>query len=127
MTGVSLPTGSQTMNGASFMSEVHGSRDSRPRMGPQMNRGDLVFCDVCVDLGSPEVGVSEHGLNGAQIGAPPEKVGSERMAELVRRDRRPDPGRCRVALQEHPEALPRHLLSATDERDGGRRVSQRTR
>src|SRR5258706_7901349 len=36
----------------------------------------------------------------------------ERVAQLVRRDRRRDAGAARVALQELPEALPRHPYAA---------------
>ena len=39
--------------------------------------------DVGVDLGSADVGVAEHSLDGAEVGAVHEKVGGEAVAEGV--------------------------------------------
>ena len=42
--------------------------------------------DVGVDLRGGDVGVAEHGLDRAQVGAALEQMGRERVAQLVRGD-----------------------------------------
>ena len=44
---------------------------------------EVLVGDVSVDLGGGDVGVAEHGLDGAEVGAIHEKVGSEAVAEGV--------------------------------------------
>lgn len=48
-----------------------------------MDLAEVGIGDVRVDLGGGDVSVSEHGLDGAKVGAVHEKVGGERMAEGV--------------------------------------------
>lgn len=54
--------------------------------------------DVGVDLGGGDVGVAEHGLDGADVGAVHEEVGSETVAEGVRGDVFGDAGFFGVGL-----------------------------
>ncbi len=48
-----------------------------------MNFAEVGVGDVGVDLGSADVGVTEHGLDAAEVGAVHEEVGGERVAESV--------------------------------------------
>ena len=71
--------------------------------------------DVRVDLRRRDVGVAEHRLHRAQVGAALDEVGRERVAQLVRRDvaaREPHAGASRVAAQQLPEPLARHRPAA---------------
>src|SRR5258706_14955480 len=52
--------------------------------------------EVRVHLRGADIGVAEHGLHCAQVGAALEELGRERGAQLVRRDRFSDAGRDRV-------------------------------
>lgn len=45
-----------------------------------MDSGEVVDADVCVALGGGEVAVSEHGLDGAEVGAVFEHVGGHGVA-----------------------------------------------
>ena len=47
---------------------------------------EVLAVDVGVDLGGGEVGVAEHLLDRAEVGAALEQVGGEAVAERVRRD-----------------------------------------
>ena len=51
-----------------------------------MDFAKVLVGDVGVDLGGGNVGVAEHGLNGAEIGAVHEEVGGEGVTEGVRGD-----------------------------------------
>src|SRR5262245_14034756 len=72
---------------------------------------DTRATDLRVDLSRRDVGVSEHRLDGAQIGAALDEVGRERVTQLVRRDvaggksytRAP-----RIVAKQLPERLARH-------------------
>lgn len=61
--------------------------------------------DVRVDLGGRDVGMTEHGLHRAEVGAPFEEVRREAMAQFVRVDVLHDPRDGRVSLDVLPERL----------------------
>ena len=64
---------------------------------------------VGVDLRGREVGVAEHRLHRAQVGAAFEQVGREGVAQHVRRDALArDPRAARQLAQPREEVLPRH-------------------
>src|SRR6516225_5041595 len=67
---------------------------------------------VRVDLRRRKVTVPEQHLHDAQIGAVVQKVGSEGVAERVRRELLGDAGLARVTLDDVPEGLPRHAVAA---------------
>ncbi len=56
--------------------------------------------DVGVDLGSADVGMAEHGLDGAEVSAVHEEVGGEAVAESVRGDMLRDAGFFCVGLDD---------------------------
>lgn len=56
--------------------------------------------DVGVDLGSADVGMAEHGLDGAEVSAVHEEVGGEAVAESVRGDVFRDAGLLCVGLDD---------------------------
>src|SRR2546425_12417898 len=60
-----------------------------------------------VDLGRCDVGVAEHGLHGAQVGAALEQMAREGVAEHVRRHLGPESGARRGAADDDPERLAR--------------------
>src|SRR5215470_14938896 len=62
---------------------------------------------VRVDLRRREVAVPEQHLHDTQICAMVQEMGSEGMAERVRRELLGDAGLARVALDDVPEGLPR--------------------
>src|ERR1700759_1537018 len=59
---------------------------SRPGEKPVVEGAQVAARQVRVDLGRADVGVAQHGLHGAQIGAALDEVGRERVPQLVRRD-----------------------------------------
>src|SRR3954465_8880246 len=59
---------------------------------------------VRVDLRRGQIGVTEHQLNRAQIGAALEEVRRERVPQDVRADRRRQSGGARVPFENLPEA-----------------------
>lgn len=56
--------------------------------------------DVGVDLGGADVGVAEHGLDGAEVGAVHEEVGGEAVTEGVGGDVFRDAGFFGVGLDD---------------------------
>ncbi len=56
--------------------------------------------DMGVDLGGADVGVAEHGLNGAEVGAVHEEVGGEAVTEGVGGDVFRDAGLLCVGLDD---------------------------
>jgi hypothetical protein len=78
-----------------------------------VGRPQVVLGDVRVDLGRSEVGVTQHGLDRAKIRAAAEKMGRERMPQLVWRGQGYDPCRHRVAPDHSPEALARETPGPT--------------
>src|SRR3989442_1835205 len=60
-----------------------------------------------VDLGCCDVGVAEHGLHGAQVGAALEEMAREGVTEYVRRHLGPESGARRGAADDDPERLAR--------------------
>src|SRR5262245_39476213 len=66
------------------------------------------LADLRVHLGGRDVGVAEHRLDGAQVGAVLEEVCGERVAQLVGRyvaRRQPHIGATGMAAQRLPEPL----------------------
>src|SRR5262245_22071412 len=59
--------------------------------------------EMRVDRGGRDRRVSQQLLDHAQVGAPREQMGRERMAERVRMDARREPRRARVPAQDLPE------------------------
>lgn len=51
-----------------------------------MNLTEVGVSDVSIDLGSGDVGVAEHSLDRAKVGAVHEEVGGERMSQSMWRD-----------------------------------------
>src|SRR5262245_3141847 len=59
---------------------------------------------VRINLRRRQVGVTEHGLDRAQIGAALEQMGRERMPQHVRAEMRAYAGLHAVALEQPPES-----------------------
>src|SRR4051794_17648914 len=76
---------------------------SGPRMEAIVERFEPLLVDVSIDLGGRYVGVAEHGLHRAEIGAVLQQMGGEAVAQDVRRDLA-DAGFEAVALEVLPEA-----------------------
>ena len=72
---------------------------------------------MSVDLGRGDVGVTEHHLHGAQIGAIFQKVRGEGVPEHVRRNAAGETGLPCVLRDLHPERLPGHRPSAIGEEE----------
>src|SRR5258708_1931853 len=77
-------------------------------------RTQLFRNDMRVDLGGCYVGMAQHELHTAQIGAGFEQMAGEGMAQDVRRDAyRVDAGGKRRLLQELGETLPREMSGSS--------------
>lgn len=63
-----------------------------------MDFAEVGVGDVGIDLGGGDVGVAEHGLDGADVGAVHEEVGGEAVAESVGRNMLRDAGFFGVEL-----------------------------
>ena len=90
-------------------------RAARVRVRGEVRLPAAPVGDVRVALGRGEVGVPEHLLHGAEVGAALEQVGRERVAEQVRVD----------ALGLEPGLLGE--LAQDEERAGARRARRRGR
>src|SRR5579859_5648541 len=115
--GVSGPVGSNRSNGgrmkrnlawARLPGSAHEARGSRVTtlragVGLGVRLADVIRGYVGVDLGRPQVGVTEHRLHRAQVGAAAQQVGREGVPELVGRGQGDDPGRHGVAANDAPE------------------------
>ena len=64
--------------------------------------------DVCIDLGGRNIGVAEHGLDGAKIGAVHEEVSSKGMSKSVRGNMFSDAGKASVFLDDALDATGSH-------------------
>ena len=62
-----------------------------------------LLIDMRIDLRRRNIGVAEHFLNNPQIGAVPEKMRRETMAEKVRVNVLIKPGAPRVLLHDLPD------------------------
>ena len=69
---------------ASIWPDARGKRG--PRVGPIVDRHQMIDVDLGVALGGAQAGVAEHLLDGAQVGALAQQVGGEAVAEGVGRD-----------------------------------------
>jgi len=67
-----------------------------------------VLVDMGVDLGRGDVGMAQHDLHGAQVGAVGQEVGGKGVAQHVRRDGLADSGCLRRFLDDLPEPEPGH-------------------
>src|SRR5687768_10244530 len=85
---------------------------SRPGMILPVNRPQILPVDMGVELRRRNVGVAEHLLDGAQVGASLEKVRRERVPQSVRGDVLRDPGPLDVLSKDLPRAHPREGLAA---------------
>jgi len=93
-----------------------------------------ILVDVGVDLGRGDVGVAQHGLYGAQVGAMAQEVGGEGVTQHVRRDGFADSGCPRRVFDDLPETESGHGAAPVadketiaapaleDQRAGGREV-----
>src|SRR5690349_10834911 len=86
--------------------------DSCAWMKTVVDRTQTRFEDVRVDLRRREVGVAEHQLNGAQVGAALEQMRRERMPQHVRAQRARELRLAAVALQDLPESDAAHGAAA---------------
>ena len=68
-----------------------------------VNRPQPRFEHVRVDLRRRQIGMTEHQLNGAEIGAALEQMRRERMPQYVRAERRGETGPAAVLLEDLPE------------------------
>lgn len=69
--------------------------------------------DMCVDLSGREIGVTEHLLDGAQIGAILEQVRRKRVTQHVWRDFFRDAGIFRPSLNDLPKPLTAESTAAS--------------
>src|SRR5262245_49175127 len=81
---------------------VKSSRSST-RVETIVDRAQPRVEDVCVDLRRRQIGVAEHQLNRAEVGAALEQVRREGVAQDVRTQRPRQLRGARVALQDLPE------------------------
>ena len=63
--------------------------------------------DPGVDLSGRDGGVTQHLLDGAEVGSPGEEVGGEAVSQRVRAHLGLQAGGLRVAFHDRPEADPR--------------------
>ena len=91
--------------------------ESRARVKPIVDASQPRLEDVRVDLRGRQIGVPEHHLDRAQVGAALEQVRRERMTQHVRAERAADAGPAAVRFQNLPEA---------DARSASRRARSRT-
>src|SRR5208283_2215381 len=77
--------------------------DSLPQARPQ---------HVRVDLGGGDVGVSQHGLHAAQVGAAFQQVGGKAVPDGVRRQMLKNAGLAAMTAQQFPERLASHRSAA---------------
>src|SRR5262245_9279375 len=82
-------------------------------MEPIVDDAHAPLEDVCVDLRGGQIGVSEHHLDGAQIGAPLEQMRRKRVSQHVRADRSAQPRLPDVRFQDLPETYTRQARSAS--------------
>src|SRR6185369_11029701 len=78
--------------------------NSGPRVETIVDRPETRLEDVRVNLRRREIGVAEHQLNRAQVGAALEQVRGERVPQHVRAERARQVAPPRVALEDLPEA-----------------------
>src|SRR3954470_4079842 len=75
-----------------------------PRVVAVVDAPQASLEDVRVNLRRGQVGVPQHHLDGAQVGAAIEEMGGEGMADDVRAQRVPHADRRAVPFQQLPEA-----------------------
>src|SRR5687768_14067908 len=85
---------------------------SAPRMILPVDAPQVLAIHMGVDLRGGDVGVTEHLLNGAQVGAPFEQMGGEGVPERMWRDVLLDPGLVHVLAQDLPGAHATQRLAA---------------
>src|SRR6478736_3416393 len=92
----------------------------RARMEAVVDLAESRFENVRVDLRRREIGVAEHRLNRAEIGATLEQMRRERMPQYVRTEAAADAGAATASLENLPEAETRQPGAAArvDEHPG---------
>ena len=81
------------------MASLHSSSSStRMRVGLEIHFPTAPIRNVGVELGSREIGMSEHLLNTSEVGAPFEQVSGERVPQQMRMD----PLRFEAGLRRQP-------------------------
>src|SRR5438034_3281555 len=81
-----------------------------------MHLSQILSVDVCVDLCRGDVRVTEHLLNRAQVSAPLQQMGGERMSQRVRRDVFRDPGTLHILRENLPRSHARQRRAASVEK-----------
>jgi hypothetical protein len=79
---------------------------------------NVILSHVRVDLGCPEVGVTEHRLHRTKVGSAAQQVRCERVSELMRGGERNDSRRYGVAPDHLPEGGPRVATAASRGKQG---------
>src|SRR5439155_3224257 len=83
-----------------------------PGMKLPMHSFKPLLIDMRIDLSRRNIGVAEHLLNNPQIGAIPEQMRRETMAEKVRVNVLLQPGAPRVLLHDLPDTRRRYLAAS---------------
>src|SRR5579875_1341965 len=78
--------------------------------------------NVCVNLCSSNIGVSEHGLHAAQIGPPFKKMSRKGMSQDMGAEPAAHTRRTASEPQEFPKTLPRHRLALCRDKQIGART-----
>ena len=82
-----------------------------------VNSAQAFAADVRVDLRGPDVGVSEHELQRAQVGAPLQKMRGEGVADHVGREPSANPTFFSATLEDLPKPLASHAGTRTGQKD----------
>src|SRR5262245_28510971 len=91
-------------SGQTTCRETVKSIKSCPRVEPVVDLPQPRLEDVRVDLRRREIGVAEHQLDGAQVGASLERMGRKRVPQHVRTERARQMRAASMLLQDLPEA-----------------------
>src|SRR5262245_52576464 len=89
-----------------------GTRGSGARVVSVVDLAEPLLTDMRIDLSRRDVGMAEHGLEGAQIRPSLQEVACEGMTKNVGGEGLLDAGRAGMAADNGPEAHPRQLASA---------------
>ena len=90
---------------------------SAPRMEAAVDGFEPAAVNVGIDLGSGNIRMAQHELDGPQIGTMFEEVGGKGMAQGMGADLLVDPGRGDGLLDDLPEAEPGHRLGAASDEE----------
>ena len=98
------------------------SSRSRPGVEPRVHGLQPRFEHVRVNLRRRQVGVAQHHLNRAQVGAAFEQMRGERVADDVRAERARQPRRGAVPFEDLPEPDARQRSAARVDEEPRRRT-----